>query len=315
MEAISMRSWTDSPKPDELDPQYSGYTHAELGQRNVFIYWTGPDFTLIRILRELMVLHARSGRGYQLVLITPETVPQYFPAQVWDKIKGVFSDLSPNHQSDVLRVYAVLKYGGIYLDSDTLVMEALDSLFDVFWAAADSERRGLRDGWFLKMPEVINKYGVPEYTTELIPGSFGSRSDTPILRRWASCIERKLEQKLEGREEEFEWTELVDFLNDMWRSEEASERSLFDNYEIFSGLDGLYPVEWMYLPKALLDDPFDNWREIECDFQPFITLLSTVYRSIEERGLTEDELWNGDRFPLSYFLRKSRRNGREQIGD
>jgi signal transduction histidine kinase len=38
--------------------------------------------------------------------------------------------LCPAHQADFVRVHVICDYGGIWLDSDTLVLDSLDSLFD-----------------------------------------------------------------------------------------------------------------------------------------------------------------------------------------
>ena len=39
--------------------------------------------------------------------------------------------MRPAHQADFVRVNVICDYGGIWLDSDTLVLDSLDSLFDI----------------------------------------------------------------------------------------------------------------------------------------------------------------------------------------
>ena len=64
--------------------------------------------------------------GYNVILITHENINDYI-----DNIPKYFYELSPAHQADFVRVNVICDYGGIWLDSDTLVLDSLDSLFDI----------------------------------------------------------------------------------------------------------------------------------------------------------------------------------------
>ena len=95
-------------------------------QRNVFLYWIGKEYKLISILRHLIYLHSTNGIGYNVILITHENVRDYIK-----DIPTYFYNLCPAHQADYVRVNVICDYGGIWLDSDTLVMDSLDSLFNM----------------------------------------------------------------------------------------------------------------------------------------------------------------------------------------
>lgn len=66
-------------------------------------------------------------------MITDENVKDFIK-----DIPEYFSKLCPAHQADFVRVNVICDFGGIWLDSDTIVMESLDSLFDFI----ENKKRG-----------------------------------------------------------------------------------------------------------------------------------------------------------------------------
>jgi len=99
----------------------------KMENRNVFLYWVGKDYKLIVMLRTLIYLHSTTGKGYKMHLITDKNISNYVR-----EIPDYFSKLKPAHQADFVRVNVICDYGGIWLDSDTIVMSSLDPLFDIF---------------------------------------------------------------------------------------------------------------------------------------------------------------------------------------
>ena len=102
---------------------------------NVYLYWVGKEYKLISILRKLIYLHSKSGKGYEVILITDKNVNEDI------KVPEYFDKLCPAHQADFVRVNVICDFGGIWLDSDTLVIENLDSLFEIL---------ANKDGFFIK---------------------------------------------------------------------------------------------------------------------------------------------------------------------
>ena len=45
--------------------------------RNIYIYWCGQEYNLISILRDLIDLHSKNGRGYTLNIISDKNIKQY----------------------------------------------------------------------------------------------------------------------------------------------------------------------------------------------------------------------------------------------
>jgi len=127
--------------------------------RNVFLYWVGNEYKLISILRNLIYLHSTNGKGYKVTLITDKNINDYVK-----NIPNYFTNMCPAHQSDFVRVNVICDYGGIWLDSDTLVSNSLDSLFDFI----DN-----KNGFFIKQSNVV-----------LFNGIFGSKPNTPLMIEW-----------------------------------------------------------------------------------------------------------------------------------
>ena len=107
-----------------------------MSTRNLYLYWIGKEYKLISIFRNLIYLHSTNGIGYKIHLITDKNISDYI-----EDVPYYFSNLCPAHQADFVRVNVICDFGGIWLDSDTLVLNSLDSLFDYI------ERK---DGFFIK---------------------------------------------------------------------------------------------------------------------------------------------------------------------
>ena len=65
--------------------------------------------------------------NYDLVLITKKNVKDYLKY-----IPNYFYNLEANYQSDVVRFYALNQYGGIWLDSDAIILKDLNEFFNKF---------------------------------------------------------------------------------------------------------------------------------------------------------------------------------------
>lgn len=240
---------------------------GEIKDRNIFIYWSGYEYKLIKILRDIMYQH--SVGSYSLILLTDENISEYI--EMHPK-HNTFKYLA--HKADYIRVNIVNKYGGIWMDSDTLVMDDLSKLFtflDEF------------DGFFVEQNNSIIWNGV-----------FGSKKDTDLMRSWVNYIDKKLDEKPCS---EWCWTEIGNnFVN-------SKRKEISDNYKLLKGLDTVYPVNWDECDENFLDKPYDNYKNLIREFQPFIVLVNSVYKKYE--SMTEEQI---KETPLSYFMNKSLSN-------
>lgn len=247
-------------------------------ENNLFIYWIGKEYKLIKILRNLIYLHSTNGNGYKVHLINHSNIKNYL-----DNIPEYFYKLCPAHQADYVRVCIVLKYGGIWLDSDTLVLNSLDCLFNLV---------NNKNGFFIRENNQIIWNGI-----------FGSKSNTDLLKEW----ENRMETILNAKKEKIGWTEIGNhLLQEMFNQ----NKKLFDEYEIFDGLDNMYPVNWNNCVNEYLKKPFDNYKKIIRSFQPLIVLVNSVYKELENK--TEKEIFEA-KLPLNYFISKSFENNKKII--
>jgi len=241
--------------------------------RNLYLYWIGKEYKLISILRNLIYLHSTNGIGYKIHLITDKNISDYI-----EDVPYYFSKLCPAHQADFVRINVVCDYGGIWLDSDTLVLNSLDSLFDYI------ERK---DGFFIK-----------ENNTIFWNGIFGSRAKTALMIEYKKQMRILLDIKME----KIGWTDIGNrMLQDIYNK----NSDLYDNYNIFNGLDNLYPVNWNNCQTEFINKPYDNYKTIIREYQPLVVLVNSVYKKLENK--TKKEILEGN-MPLNYFINKSYEN-------
>lgn len=241
--------------------------------RNVFIYWVGKDYKLINILRKLIYLHSDNGKGYNIHFITDKNINKY----IKNKPK-YFNNLQPAHQADFVRVNVICDYGGIWLDSDILVLDSLDTLFDII------EKK---NGFFIK-----------ENSQHLSNGIFGSKKNTKLMNTWKTntlCI-------LNNKEEKIDWMEIG---SSELEKIKKTNPEFYINYTIFDGLNDMYPVNWNNCVDEYINKPYSNYKHIIRSYQPLIVLVNSVYKKLEDK--TYSEILNGN-MPINYFINTSVQN-------
>jgi FkbM family methyltransferase len=243
---------------------------------NIYLYWVGNENNLIKILRKLIYLHSTSGNGYNVHLINHENVNNYV-----SYIPDFFYDLAPAFQADYVRVFVICDYGGIWLDSDTLVMESLDSLFTIL--------NNTNDGFLVQEDDNINN------TNNICNGLFGSKPNTKLMLEWKS----KILEILDIKKQNISWTELgAKIVNNMY----SQKPELFENYIILNGKDNIYPINWSECVEYFINNSYDNHSSIVRNYQPLIILVNEVYKALSH--LSEYDILHLDR-SLNYFINKS----------
>jgi hypothetical protein len=242
-------------------------------QQNVFLYWIGHEYKLISLLRNLIYLHSTNGKGYNVHLITEKNIKEYIK-----DLPEYFYSLQPAHQADFVRVCVLCDYGGIWMDSDTLVIDSMDSLFDL---------NKHKNGFFIR-----------ENNNILWNGVFGTNKQTPLMIEW----KKRMLEILDIKKEKINWSEIGCM---MLQSMYDSNPMLFENYTIFNGLDNLYPVNWNKCVLEFIQKPYDNYKNIIREYQPFVVLVNSVYKQLESKSV--EQILNGN-LPLNYFINKSFEN-------
>ena len=240
--------------------------------RNLFLYWTGKKYSLIKIFHKIVYLHSNIGKGYNIILITPENVHNYV------SLPPFFYDLLPAHQADYVRVNVVCDHGGIWLDSDILIVDKLDYFFDIL--------------------ETIDGFFVKENNQQLFNGFFGSKPNTPIMVGWKKLINETLNKK----NEKIKWNEIGSHILYVF---EHKYPHLYQNYIKFDGLDNIYPINWNRCVNEYIIKPYENYEKIERVFQPVLILVNSVYKFLEH--MKEREILSSNT-PLNYFINKSFEN-------
>jgi hypothetical protein len=165
-------------------------------------------------------------------------------------------------------VNVICKYGGIWLDSDTIYLKDFDIINDGFFVIENNEK--------------------------LCNGVFASKAKTPLMLEWKQNIDIILKVK----EEKLNWTDLG---SKILLEIKYFFPEYFDKYKIYNGLENVYPVNWNYCVDEYIKKPYENYNNIIREFQPFIILVNSVYKDWE--NLTIEQQSNT---PLNYFLKQYR---------
>ncbi len=238
---------------------------------NVYLYWVGNEYKLIKILRNMIYMHSTNGKGYNVNLINHNNIKEYIP-----DLPDYFYKLQPAHQADFVRVSVLCDRGGIWLDSDTLVVDKLDDLFNIM---------AKKDGFFIKEYNIICN------------GIFGTKPNTKLMKDWKKTVLDRLNKDIN-----INWTEIG---NSILTNFKNNNPDYFKNYHIYEGISDMYPINWNMCVEEYLNKPYENYKNIEKPFQPLLILVNNVYKELEQYSMKE--ILNARR-PLNYFIEKSYRN-------
>jgi hypothetical protein len=158
----------------------------------LYCFWTGDNEMTPNRRRSIDAL--KSNTGVQVILITPETLPQYILPD--HPLHKSYPYLSLVHKSDYLRTYFMHHYGGGYTDIKTLP-EAIDTLYDEL---SDNDEK-----WILGYPEINIKSVVDlgnnrlgwdlkkQYRHLLGNCAYICKSHSPFTTEWYSELHRRLD--------------------------------------------------------------------------------------------------------------------------
>lgn len=232
--------------------------------KEVFLYWTGPKYSLINILYDIVKVQA-TKQHFKVTFLDDTNLKDYIDMS---ELPRCFNKLRPAHKADVIRVFVLEKYGGIWLDSDTIVTPSFNELFE-------------EKGFF-----------VLENNSVLWNGVFGTQPHSPLMVEW----KRQIQDTLSHRGHKITWTQLG---NVMLESIKAKCPHLFDDYTIIKGLDTVYPSNWDNACKEFVQKDYDHYINLTRSYQPFVVLVNSVYKELQHK--TYEEILKL-RVPLVYFL-------------
>jgi len=243
------------------------YMKNHNNQKNIFLYWEGPDNPLILLLRKIIYAFAEKDSEIQIHLINHNNLEQYIA-----DIPKEFYQLCYAHQADYVRVNVVCDYGGIWLDSDTIILEPFDALFDYLQKYK---------GFFVTESDSVCN------------GVFASVKKTLLMVRWKNRVNHLVRTK-----KQLAWTELgtTIFTNYFLQF----HTSLLSDYYFFDGPNTVYPIQIGQSHRAFISNPYQEYQQIIRDYQPFLILFHTVYKNVPE-----NLLYSKDEIPLNYFIHKA----------
>lgn len=94
----------------------------------VFQYWHSGVDSMPNLVKQVYEHNKKISERYnfKLIVVDLNTVKNYIT------VPDYFEKLTPNHQSDIFRFCVLDKYGGLWLDSDGIILKDLNTLFSEF---------------------------------------------------------------------------------------------------------------------------------------------------------------------------------------
>lgn len=206
-------------------------------------------------------------------LVTRQTVRHYLP-----DLPSCFDRIGPVMQADYIRVNVLARYSGIWMDSDNIVMNGLDSLFS---------RLDTLDGFLVR-----------DVSGRLCNALIGANAGTGYITAWKDGIDKVLHDS-GGRVVDHDiGANVLDILGDP-----SSQRM-----DVLSGPATVYPVYWDRCVKEFIQSPYEHYKTIIREDQDCVFLIHTVYQALE--NMSERAIMSRS-YPLNYFINESIRRAEE----
>ena len=191
------------------------------------------------------VKKACSVDGIDYIRLSPDTVKDYISdlPDNWSKLTQIA------HKADYLRAVVMYKYGGLWLDADTLVQSSikplLDDLSNSDWVVFADEKE------------------------EFSIGVIAIRKESPLLKLWIDKMKEKLKTS-----SDFQWAELgYNILYPLWNDWKKKNKNIWRK-KIYRNTDTCFPLLWNEWDRFFSEEP--------CDFlyrknQPVISFYNSLF--------------------------------------
>lgn len=92
---------------------------------NVFIYWDSGFLKMNPMIKYIYNNNVKMSKkfNFNLILLTDDNIKKYI------SLHPRFYNLAVNFKSDIIRFYILNKYGGIWLDTDIIIIKDLNILY------------------------------------------------------------------------------------------------------------------------------------------------------------------------------------------
>ena len=236
-------------------------------ERNVFLYWDDkpntktPDYILL--CRQTILKNC--GKDVNVILVNRSNISQYLeniPENLF-KIKEIA------HIADYVRVALLVRYGGIWLDSDCILLKNLSPIFDM-----------------------LNDYEYVGYCWKPLQPSIGfmaSRKDCPLLKEHLDVITDKINKSENFK---FSWAALG--YDSLWKiTPKYKDKIYLFSHEYFS------PIHYS---KSVNDFSGKNSKIIMDDCYT-VMLFNKMFSNSSISKLTEKQILEGDNLLSNLFKR------------
>lgn len=241
--------------------------------RYVWTYWENKGdrtepYAHIQLCFETMQRHYNK---YNFIILNPSTIKQYLP-----NLRNDLNDLMIAQKVDYYRVALLEKYGGIWVDADTIALRNLDEIFDKLDNGFDFVGFGCTGK--------ICFDGYPDPSN----GVMASRKNGKLM----GCCLKKLNKMLDTDNKNYKYFDLGK--NVIWECKD--ELKDYDYYHFPSEYDGSRDKEgkWIHTPNHLSETPTQLLNE---DKAFFIFLANYELMNDKENkwflDLDRDHILNG----------------------
>lgn len=247
--------------------------YTNLQNMKVFIFWDGPKCPFIIKLFQYIAKH---HLGDRLIILNDTNIHLYL-----DDIHPRAIKLDYHHKTDYYRVCLLEKHGGIWIDSDVLVLNNFEKLFELM---KDTE------GFFVtEHPFDYHKR---------IQCFIGSRAGTNFYKNWKKYIVDLFDSHIK-----LEWTSLGSTYLDTVLRNSPEE---YDSYKIIDGPSTVYPIYYAFQIKELLHSHETNCEKIINLNQPAIIFFNSIYYHITNKYNPENFITC--KTPLNSLINNSFKN-------
>lgn len=236
-------------------------------QKNIFIYWDDkpnsqtPDYILM--CRE--TIKKNKGEGIKLNIINKDNLSDYLN----DIPENLFKLKEIAHIADYVRVALLVKYGGIWLDSDCILLKDLNPIFDK-----------------LKRYDYVG-YSWGENEPSL--GFMASIKDCEILKEHLANIRQKIDT---SKTFNFNWSGLG--YDSLWPiTRKKPEKTFLFKHTYFS------PINWQF---SVSEFTGNNKNLIPKDCY-CVMLFNKMFSRTNIKNLKKDEILSQENL-LSYLFKK-----------
>lgn len=210
----------------------------------VYQYWEGKMPEYIKTCMN-SVQKACQADGINYVRLTPDNLNQYVDnlPDNWYKLTQIA------HKADYVRAVVLYKYGGIWLDADTLAQSNLKMLAE-----------DLKNTDWVVFADENDEFSI---------GVIGIRKGSPLLKKWIDGMNDKLKDRFD-----FQWTELgYDILYPIWKSWRADNKDVW-RAKVYRNTDTCFPLLWNEWEQFFKDG--------SCDFlyrkpQPVVSFYNAMF--------------------------------------